>query len=88
MGNQPGRMPLTVYAIPIPIRPDLSVVGPGPARSLGRSSQPLTRPITEGGCVLSVTGVYMPYAYHKIKQEELTPQQLRVLSRLVREKFG
>jgi hypothetical protein len=31
---------------------------------------------------------YMLYAYRKTEQEELTPGQLRVLSRLVREEFG
>lgn len=30
---------------------------------------------------------YMLYAYRKSKQEDLTAQQLRVLSRLVREEF-
>jgi mRNA-degrading endonuclease RelE of RelBE toxin-antitoxin system len=31
---------------------------------------------------------YMLYAYPKSEQEDLTVQQLRVLSRLVREEFG
>jgi hypothetical protein len=31
---------------------------------------------------------YMLYAYPKNEQEDLTAQQLRVLSRLVREEFG
>jgi hypothetical protein len=31
---------------------------------------------------------YMLYAYPKSRQEDLTPRQLRVLSRLVREEFG
>ncbi len=31
---------------------------------------------------------YMLYAYPKSEQEDLTAQQLRVLSRLVREEFG
>jgi hypothetical protein len=31
---------------------------------------------------------YMLYAYRKSAREELTPQQLRALSRLVREEFG
>jgi hypothetical protein len=32
--------------------------------------------------------MYMLYAYRKNAQEDLTAQQLRVLSRLVREEFG
>jgi len=31
---------------------------------------------------------YMLYIYRKSDQEDLTPQQLRALSRLVREEFG
>jgi hypothetical protein len=31
---------------------------------------------------------YMLYAYTKNEQEDLTAQQMRVLSRLVREEFG
>jgi hypothetical protein len=31
---------------------------------------------------------YMLYVFRKNEREDLTPQQLRVLSRLVREEFG
>ena len=31
---------------------------------------------------------YMLYAYRKSEEEDLSPRQLRVLSRLVREEFG
>ena len=34
-----------------------------------------------------VETIYMLYAYAKSKQEDLTPEQCRVLSRIVREEF-